>query len=88
MNRAQTLNRDVNKSVYMVQVQLRLPDKTVEEIDHLVKNGMYKSRSDAIRAIIILYEERERTRKFYDMLVKRSFEAEDHPKKLIPLERG
>jgi Arc/MetJ-type ribon-helix-helix transcriptional regulator len=68
------------------QVQLRLPEKTLEEIDRWVAEGRFKSRSDAIKSIINLYEEREKTREFYQMLVKRSEEAKKHPEKLVPLE--
>ncbi len=63
----------------MAQVQLRLPEKTVEEIDRWVAEGKFKSRSDAIKTIISLYEEREETRKFYQMLLKRSQENKEHP---------
>jgi Arc/MetJ-type ribon-helix-helix transcriptional regulator len=68
------------------QVQLRLPEKTLEEIDRWVAEGKFKSRSDAIKSIISLYEEREKTREFYQMLVKRSEEAKKHPEKLVSLE--
>lgn len=70
----------------MTQVQLRLPRKLVEVIDKWVAEGRFKSRSDAIKTIISLYEEREKTREFYKMLVKRSEEARKHPEALIPLE--
>jgi len=70
----------------MAQVQLRLPEKTLEQIDQWVAEGKFKSRSDAIKTIISLYEEREKTRKFYEMLTKRSQEAKEHPEKLVPLE--
>ena len=79
----------VNSTVYgglMGQVQLRLPEKTVEEIDRWVAEGKFKSRSDAIKSIISLYEEREKTRAFYKMLVERSEEARKHPERLVPLE--
>jgi Arc/MetJ-type ribon-helix-helix transcriptional regulator len=72
----------------VAQVQIRLPQKTLEEIDKWVTDKKFKSRSDAIRAIISLYEERERTREFYKMLVTRSEEAKKHPEKLIPLEES
>ena len=68
------------------QVQLRLPEKTLDEIDRWVAEGRFKSRSDAIKSIISFYEEREKTREFYQMLVKRSEEARKHPERLIPLE--
>ena len=69
MEQYKTINRNVNESVYtMVQVQLRLPEGAVREIDKLVKSGKYRSRSEAIRAIIDIYEEREKTRKFFEML--------------------
>ena len=70
----------------LTQVQLRLPKKTIEEIDRWVKEGRFMSRSDAIRTIISLYEERERTREFLAMLNTRSEEAEERPETLIPLE--
>ena len=70
----------------MTQVQLRLPKKMIEEIDRWVKEGQFKSRSDAIRTIISLYEERVRTREFLAMLNSRSEDAEERPETLIPLE--
>jgi Arc/MetJ-type ribon-helix-helix transcriptional regulator len=70
----------------MVQVQLRVSEKLVEDIDRWVKEGRFKSRSDAIKTILALYEERERTRNFYKMLVQRSTEAKRKPELLIPLE--
>jgi Arc/MetJ-type ribon-helix-helix transcriptional regulator len=70
----------------MGQVQLRLSEKTIAEIDSWVAEGRFKSRSDAIKTIISLYEEREKTRQFYELLNKRSEEAKKHPEKLILLE--
>jgi Arc/MetJ-type ribon-helix-helix transcriptional regulator len=70
----------------MAQVQLRLPEKMIVEIDCWVAQGRFKSRSDAIKTIIALYEEREKTREFYLMLNKRGEEAKKHPEKLVPLE--
>ncbi len=72
----------------MVQVQMRLSEKTIAEIDSWVAEGRFKSRSDAIKTIINLYEEREKTRQFYELLHKRSEEAKKHPEKLIPLEEA
>ena len=70
----------------MVQVQLRLSQKMLEEIDKWVTEGRFKSRSDAIKTIISFYQEREKTREFYKMLLKRSEDAKKHPEALIPLE--
>ena len=70
----------------MTQVQLRLSEKTLEEIDRWVAEGKFKSRSDAIKSIISLYEEREKTREFYKLLLRRSEEARKHPERLVPLE--
>jgi len=70
----------------MVQVQVRLPPKTVEELDEWVKEGRFKSRSDAVKTILSFYGEKEKTREFYKMLVKRSEEAKRHPEQLVPLE--
>jgi Arc/MetJ-type ribon-helix-helix transcriptional regulator len=72
----------------MAQVQIRLPQETLEEIDKWVTEKKFKSRSDAIRAIISFYEEREKTREFYKMLITRSEEAKKHPERLIPLEES
>jgi len=70
----------------MTQVQVRMPEKLVKEIDKWVAEGRFKSRSDAIKTIVALYEERERTREFYKMLVERSREAQEKPDILVPLE--
>jgi len=72
----------------LTQVQLRLPEELVEEIDAWVKSGRFRSRSDAIKSMIEIYNERERTREFLKMLDTRSREAEDSPEKLIPLEES
>lgn len=70
----------------MPQVQLRVPENTLKEIDIWVKEGRFRSRSDAIKTIIAFYEEREKTRKFLEMLNKRSREAKENSETLIPLE--
>ena len=70
----------------MTQVQVRLPDKIVQVLDGWVASGKYKSRSDAIRTILQLWEEREKTRDFLDKLQTRSREARDHPEILVPLD--
>lgn len=69
----------------MVQVQLRIPEGATKEIDKMVAEGHFRSRSDAIKTIIALYQEREKTRAFYEMLVKRSKEAKEKPESLIIL---
>ena len=70
----------------MTQVQLRLPQSLIEEIDKRVQAGEFRSRSDAIKAMVIIYQEREKTREFAKMLKIRSREAEENPESLIPLE--
>ena len=70
----------------MVQVQLRVPEQTVKEIDEWVEEGKFKSRSDAVKTIIALYEEKVKTMEFFKMLMKRSKEAEENPQILIPLD--
>ncbi len=67
---------------------MRLPQKMIEEIDRWVEEGRFKSRSDAIKTIISLFEEREKTRDFLAMLKIRSEEAEEHPETQIPLEES
>jgi len=70
----------------VTQVQVRMPEKLVEEIDRWVAEGRFKSRSDAIKTIIAIYREKERTREFYKMLAELSREAKEKPEILIPLE--
>jgi len=70
-----------------VQVQVRIPEEMVQEIDKWVAEGRFASRSEALKTIVTLYRERERIRKFYGMLVERSEEAEEKPESLIPLEK-
>jgi len=72
----------------VTQVQLRLPKKMIAEIDCWVAEGRFKSRSDAIKSILTFYEEREKTREFYTLLLKRSEEAKKRPEKLVPLEEA
>jgi Arc/MetJ-type ribon-helix-helix transcriptional regulator len=72
--------------LFMGQVQLRLPQKTIEEIDKWVAEGRFKNRSDAIKSIITYYEEREKTCTFFNMLLKRSEEAKKYPESLVPIE--
>ena len=68
------------------QVQVRIPDDLVKELDRWIAEGRFSSRSEAVKTIVALYKERERTRKFYEMLSRRSEDARRHPEKLIPLE--
>jgi Arc/MetJ-type ribon-helix-helix transcriptional regulator len=70
----------------LAQVQLRLPQKTIEEIDKWISEGRFKNRSDAIKSIITYYEEREKTLEFFNMLIKRSDEAKQSPESLVSLE--
>jgi Arc/MetJ-type ribon-helix-helix transcriptional regulator len=71
---------------YLAQVQLRLPQKTLEEIDGWIAEGRFKNRSDAIKSIITYYQEREKTCNFFNTLMERSEEAKQHPESLIPIE--
>ena len=68
-----------------IQVQLRVPKGTVKNIDSMIKEGKFSSRSEAIKAMITSFEEREKTREFYKMLLERSKDARQKPKKLVPL---
>ena len=70
----------------MVQVQLRMPEQTVREIDGWVEKGKFKNRSDAVKTIISLYEEKVKTMEFFRMLMIRSKEADESPQILIPLD--
>jgi len=63
-----------------------MPEKTVSDIDRWIAEGRFASRSDAIKTIVALYQERERTRRFYELLLKRSKEVREKPEILVPLE--
>ena len=67
------------------QVQVRIPDDLVRELDRWIAEGRFSSRSEAVKTIVALYKERERTRKFYEMLSRRSEDARRHPERLIQL---
>lgn len=69
----------------MTQVQLRVPEQMIRIIDIWIKQGRFQSRSEAIKTMISEYQEREKTRKFYKMLIKRSKEAREKQEILIPL---
>jgi Arc/MetJ-type ribon-helix-helix transcriptional regulator len=80
----------VNVDVYVmatVQVQVRLPEELARQIDKWIQEGKFLNRSDAIKAIVSFYNERDRTRKFYDLLERRRREAKEKPARLIPLEK-
>ena len=70
----------------MVQVQVRMPEKTVREIDKWIAEGRFASRSDAIKTIVALHQERERTREFYKLLLERSRDAKEKQEILLSLE--
>ncbi len=67
------------------QVQVRIPEELVKELDRWISEGRFTSRSEAVKTIVTLYNERERTRKFHEMLSKESEEARRHPESLVPL---
>jgi Arc/MetJ-type ribon-helix-helix transcriptional regulator len=68
-----------------VQVQVRVPKRMARELDKWILQGRFANRSEAIKTVLALYEEREKTREFYGMLLKRSDEAKKKPNSLIPL---
>ncbi len=70
-----------------VQVQVRLPKELAKQIDKWVEEGKFVSRSDAIKGIVSMYDEKERTRRFYQMLEKRNKEAKEKPERLVLLEK-
>jgi Arc/MetJ-type ribon-helix-helix transcriptional regulator len=70
-----------------VQVQVRLPEELAKQIDRWIQEGKFVSRSEAVKAIVSFYNEREKTRKFYELLEKRSKEATEKPERLVALEK-
>ncbi len=71
-----------------MQVQVRIPKELVEELDKWISEGRFSSRSEAVKTIVALYNERERTRRFYRTLVSRSDEARKDPEILLPLDEA
>jgi len=69
-----------------VQVQVRVPKRIARELDKWISQGRFANRSEAIKTVLTLYEEREKTREFYRTLLKRSKEAKKKPNSLISLE--
>ena len=69
----------------MTQVQVRMPEHEVKAIDNWVKDGRFMSRSDAIKTIVALYEEHDKTKAFLKMLESRSEWADKHPEQLVEL---
>ncbi len=69
-----------------VQVQVRVPKKVVQDIDRWIAEGRFANRSEAIKTVLTLYEEREKTREFYRKLLKRSEQAKKKTDSMIPLE--
>jgi Arc/MetJ-type ribon-helix-helix transcriptional regulator len=67
-------------------VQVRIPREMVRDLDKWVEAGRFASRSEAVKTIVALYNERERVRTFYEMLSNRSREAKENPGDLLPLE--
>ena len=70
----------------MIPVNVRLPEALVKPIDKWVDEGRFASRSDAVKTMIALYEEKEKTRRFLEMLNSESEYADKHPEKLVSIE--
>ena len=69
---------DTHRIAYqMVQVQVRMPKGMVEDIDQWIREGRFSSRSEAIKMVMALFQEKEKTRAFYNMLTERSKEAKE-----------
>ncbi len=69
-----------------IQLQVRIPKDMIKEIDKWIKEGKFVSRSEAVKTIVALYRERERTKMFYQLLLRRSSEAKEKPNSLLPLD--
>ena len=69
-----------------VQVQVRVPERVVQEIDRWISEGRFANRSEAIKTVLVLYQEMDRTRKFYQTLLRHSMDAKKNPNSLISLE--
>jgi len=70
----------------MISINVRVPEEMVESIDKWVKQGRFASRSDAMKMMIAYYEEREKTRKFLNLLNLRGMEAKEKQDILVHLE--
>jgi Arc/MetJ-type ribon-helix-helix transcriptional regulator len=47
-----------------------MQEKSVHEIDRWIAEGRFASRSDAIKTIVAIHQEREHTRQFYKLLLQ------------------
>ena len=63
-----------------------MPKRIARELDKWISQGRFANRSEAIKTVLALYEEREKTREFYRTLLERSKQAKNKPDLLIPLE--
>jgi Arc/MetJ-type ribon-helix-helix transcriptional regulator len=65
-------NRKQNRlrAMTTVQVQVRAQKRVVQELDRWISEGRFANRSEAIKTVLALYEEREKTREFYKMLLQ------------------
>jgi len=63
-----------------------MPEKSVQQIDKWIAEGRFARRSEAIKTIVAMHQERERTREFYKRLLERSREAKAKPESLLSLE--
>ena len=52
--------QSVNGIVYVVQAQVRIPEELLEKIDEWIEESKYNSRSEAIKYVLMLHEEKER----------------------------
>jgi Arc/MetJ-type ribon-helix-helix transcriptional regulator len=68
-------------------VQIRIPEELVKEIDRWISEGRFASRSVAVRTIVVMHRERERTREFYEVLQKRSDQITEDPSILVPVDK-
>lgn len=60
-------------------VQVRMPRSMVDDLDKWIEEGRFSSRSEAIKMVVALFQEREKTRAFYNMIIERSKEAKESP---------
>jgi len=52
-------------------VQVRIPREMVKGLDRWVEEGRFANRSEAVKTIVALYNERERVRDFYEARMSR-----------------
>ena len=71
---------------FLIQVQVRLSNNSIKTLDKWIKKGCFENRSDAIRRILSIYENKQKTLEVLNSVNNKKINNYDHELKL--LEKG